>query len=69
MDILLILRNKQFCLSKFILLCCSQPPQKHRNKIPNLVYDVKRNALPVQAWRGLDNFGKLRLPDFKAMGT
>jgi hypothetical protein len=58
-----------YCLSKSILLCCAHPTQTRRNKIPNLVYDIKRNALPLQVWRDPEDFWGLSVPGFKTMGV
>ena len=34
-----------------------------------VIYIVKGKAIPLQAWTGLEGFRRLRLPDFKTVGT
>jgi len=37
--------------------------------ILSLKVKVKGKAVPLQAWTGLEVFRRLRLPDFKRIGT
>ena len=34
-----------------------------------LYYPVKGKAIPLQAWKGPEGSRRLRLPDFKTIGT
>ena len=33
------------------------------------ILKVKGKAIPLQAWRGPEGSGRLRIPDFKTVGT
>jgi len=33
------------------------------------IYIYRGKAIPLQAWTGLEGFRRLRLPDFKTVGT
>jgi hypothetical protein len=34
-----------------------------------VIYPIKRKAVPLQAWTGPEGSSRLRLPDFKTIGT
>jgi hypothetical protein len=37
--------------------------------IPQFIYSCKGKAIPLQAWTGPEGSRRLRLPDFKTIGT
>jgi hypothetical protein len=43
--------------------------ERHTNEILVTKLKEKGKATPLQAWRGPEGSRKLRLPDFKAVGT
>jgi len=40
-------------------------------KLNSLIFSLigKGKAIPLQTWRGLEDFRRLRLPDFTTIGT
>ena len=38
-------------------------------KKPLVIYNCKGKAIPLQAWTGPEGSRRLRLPDFKTIGT
>jgi hypothetical protein len=39
------------------------------NKLLNIKHKHEGKAIPIQAWTGPEGSRKLRLPDFKTLGT
>jgi len=40
-----------------------------KNKVSNDVWAIKLKAIPLQAWTGPEDSRRLKLPDFKTIGT
>ena len=54
------------CPPFFCKLRCSS---NRTNKIINKQMDIKGKAMPLQAWTGPEGSSRLRLPNFKTIGT
>jgi len=48
---------------------CLCPPSSIRRVITGTLLLVKGKAIPLQAWTGPEGFRRLRLLDFKIIGT
>ena len=46
-----------------------QDEKYERDRIRKGMDEVKGKAIPLQAWTGPEGSGRLRLPDFKTIGT
>ena len=55
---------------KIILLSWFEFRENRRKQVPTfLMVKAKDKAIPLQAWTGPENSRRLRLPDFKIIGT